>query len=145
MIHPELPNVPKTEVRKKLAEKNKTKEECVVVYGLKTKFGGGKSTGFALIYTDLDSRKKYDSRKQLLRVSVLFNIYNRTNSWTREPSPRSRRRKSRAESRRSEARPKPRPPTPEERSPSEPLQPLHPTISHYSLHLHSSPTALLIC
>eukprot|EP00178_Gracilaria_changii_P011735 TRINITY_DN3311_c0_g1_i1.p1 TRINITY_DN3311_c0_g1~~TRINITY_DN3311_c0_g1_i1.p1 ORF type:complete len:137 (-),score=36.73 TRINITY_DN3311_c0_g1_i1:24-392(-) len=71
MIHPELPNVPKTEVRKKLAEKNKTKEECVVVYGLKTKFGGGKSTGFALIYTDLDSRKKYDSRKQLLRDKLV--------------------------------------------------------------------------
>ena len=119
MIHPELPNVPKSEVRKKLADKNKTKEECVVVYGLKTKFGGGKSTGFALIYTDVDSRKKYDSRKQLLRVTILFNIYNRTNSSTREPSLPSRRRKSRAESRRSEARPRLRLPTPEERRPSD--------------------------
>ena len=74
MVHPELANVPKAEVRKKLAEKNKTKEECVVIYGLKTKFGGGKSTGFALIYTDFDSRKKYDSRKDLLRVGNSFLI-----------------------------------------------------------------------
>ena len=73
MIHPDLPNVPKVEIKKKLAANNKCKEDCIVVYGLKTKFGGGKSTGFALVYTDLDSRKKYDSRKSLLRV--IFQIY----------------------------------------------------------------------
>ena len=72
MIHPDMPNVPKVEIRKKLAQNNKTKEECVVIYGLKTKFGGGKSTGFALIYDNMDNRKKYDSRKNLLRVILFF-------------------------------------------------------------------------
>lgn len=71
MIHPDMPNVPKVEIRKKLAAANKVKEDCVVVYGLKTKYGGGKSSGFALIYDSLDNRKKYDSRKNLLRVILL--------------------------------------------------------------------------
>jgi small subunit ribosomal protein S24e len=72
MIHPDMPNVPKVEIRKKLAANNKTKEDNIVVYGLKTKFGGGKSTGFALIYDNMDDRKKYDSRMNLLRVSDAF-------------------------------------------------------------------------
>ena len=33
------------------------------------KFGGGRSTGFALIYDSLDARKKFDSKKMLRRVS----------------------------------------------------------------------------
>lgn len=72
MIHPDMPNVPKVEIRKKLATANKVKEDCVVVFGLKTKYGGGKSTGFALIYDSMDNRKKYDSRKNLLRVINRF-------------------------------------------------------------------------
>ena len=70
MIHQDMPNVPKVEIRRKLAQTNKVKEECIVVYGLQTKYGGGKSTGFALIYDNMDGRKKYDSRMNLLRVCI---------------------------------------------------------------------------
>lgn len=69
MIHPELANVSKTEIKAKLAQTLKSKEENISIFGLKTKFGGGRSTGFALIYDSLDARKKYDSKKMLRRVS----------------------------------------------------------------------------
>lgn len=70
LIHPELSNVAKTDIKSKLAQTLKTKEENISIFGLKTKFGGGRSTGFALIYDSLDARKKFDSRKMLRRVSL---------------------------------------------------------------------------
>ena len=70
MIHPELSNVSKTDIKSKLAQTLKTKDENISIFGLKTKFGGGRSTGFALIYDSLDARKKFDSKKMLRRVSL---------------------------------------------------------------------------
>ena len=40
------------------------------MYGLKTQFGGGKTTGFACVYDDLDARKKYDQHHQMVRDGV---------------------------------------------------------------------------
>jgi small subunit ribosomal protein S24e len=62
--------VSKAQIKVKLAETLKTKEENISIFGLKTKFGGGRSTGFALIYDSLDARKKFDNRKCLRRVSA---------------------------------------------------------------------------
>jgi ribosomal protein S24E len=70
LIHPELSNVSKTDIKSKLAQTLKTKDENISIFGLKTKFGGGRSTGFALIYDSLDARKKFDSKKMLRRVSL---------------------------------------------------------------------------
>ena len=39
---------------------------------VRAKFGGGRSTGFALIYDNHDLLKKYDSKKQLRKVSRLL-------------------------------------------------------------------------
>jgi hypothetical protein len=50
----------------------KAKEENISIFGLKSKFGGGRSTGFALIYDSLDARKKFDSKKMLRRVSISY-------------------------------------------------------------------------
>ena len=69
MIHPELSNVSKKDIKAKLATTMKTKDENISIFGLKTKFGGGRSTGFALIYDSLEARKKFDSKKMLKRVS----------------------------------------------------------------------------
>ena len=68
MVHPELANVSKAQIKAKLALMLKAKEECIAVFGLKTKFGGGRSTGFATVYDSMDLRKKYDSKKELRRV-----------------------------------------------------------------------------
>ena len=40
------------------------------MFGLQTKFGGGSSQGFGLIYDDEDSQKKFEPRYRLVRVSA---------------------------------------------------------------------------
>ena len=65
-----MSNVSKADIKAKLSQTLKTKDEFVSIFGLKTKFGGGRSTGFALIYDSLDAKKKYDSKKMLRRVSI---------------------------------------------------------------------------
>ena len=72
MIHADMANVSKVAITEKLAKMLKCKEESVVVFGLKTKFGGGRSSGFALIYDSLDARKKYDAKSRLLNVRTGF-------------------------------------------------------------------------
>src|SRR5574343_128893 len=63
-----MANVPKAQIKTKLASLLKSKEEQIAIFGLKTKFGGGRTTGFATIYDSVDLRKKYDSKKMLRRV-----------------------------------------------------------------------------
>ena len=65
-----MANVAKTQIKAKLAILLKAKEENIAVFGLKTKFGGGRSTGFACVYDSTDLRKKYDSKKELRRVRI---------------------------------------------------------------------------
>ena len=66
-----MANVTKSDIRDKLATTLKCKADSITIYGMKTKFGGGRSTGFALVYDNADARKKYDSKPALLRVSNL--------------------------------------------------------------------------
>ena len=72
MIHPDMANVPKAQIKAKLSQMFKSKDENISIFGLKTKFGGGRTTGFALIYDSTDARKKYDSKKMLRRVSFPY-------------------------------------------------------------------------
>ena len=58
-------------IREKLAKVYKRDENCISVYGLKVAFGGGSTTGFACIYDNLDSRKKFDQRHQMARDGVV--------------------------------------------------------------------------
>lgn len=68
MIHPGLANVSKKDVRDKLAKAYKTDCENVFVFGFRTAFGGGRSTGFGLIYDSLDAAKRFEPKYRLLRV-----------------------------------------------------------------------------
>lgn len=45
-------------------------KDCVIAFGFKTAFGGGKSTGFALIYDTLDAAKKYEPKYRLARQGL---------------------------------------------------------------------------
>ena len=47
----------------------KTTSDVVVCFGFRTAFGGGKSTGFALIYDSLDFLKKNEPKYRQKRVS----------------------------------------------------------------------------
>jgi small subunit ribosomal protein S24e len=71
VIHPLRPNVPKSELSEKLAGLYKTDKARVVTFGFKTHFGGGRSTGFALIYDDEESQKKFEPRHRLVRVRIM--------------------------------------------------------------------------
>jgi small subunit ribosomal protein S24e len=67
ILHPGRPNVSKTELREKIGKLYKADAETVFVFGFKTAFGGGKSTGFALIYDSLDAAKKIEPKYRLVR------------------------------------------------------------------------------
>jgi small subunit ribosomal protein S24e len=69
LIHPELGSLKKSVIKERLAKQLKVKEEVITIYGVKSIFGGGRSTGFALIYDNHDLLKKYDSKKELRKVS----------------------------------------------------------------------------
>uniref|UniRef100_A0A915PVN5 40S ribosomal protein S24 n=1 Tax=Setaria digitata TaxID=48799 RepID=A0A915PVN5_9BILA len=67
IFHPNRASVPKTEVREKLAQMYKTTPDLVFTYGFQCHFGGGRSTGFALIYDTADFAKKFEPKYRLLR------------------------------------------------------------------------------
>lgn len=79
VLHPGKATVPKTEIRERLAKMYKTTPDVVFVFGFKTQFGGGKTTGFAMVYDSLDYAKKNEPKYRLSRVScysMLLNILN---------------------------------------------------------------------
>merc|ERR1711915_931918 len=71
IIHPGRANVPKTEVREKLARMYKTTPDVIFCFGFRTAFGGGRSTGFALVYDNLDVAKKTEPKFRQARHGLL--------------------------------------------------------------------------
>ncbi|XP_076360667.1 ribosomal protein S24 isoform X3 [Tachypleus tridentatus] len=67
VLHPGRATVPKTEIREKLARMYKTTPDVIFCFGFHTQFGGGKTTGFALIYDTLDYAKKFEPKYRLVR------------------------------------------------------------------------------
>lgn len=63
--------MPKAALKERLAKVFLRKPEDIALFGLHGKFGGGRSTGFALVYDSAESRKKYDA-KTLLRRDGLW-------------------------------------------------------------------------
>lgn len=48
----------------------KTEKSRVVCFGFRTQFGGGRSTGFALIYDDEASQKRFEPKHRLVRSGL---------------------------------------------------------------------------
>uniref|UniRef100_A0A2K6SWN5 40S ribosomal protein S24 n=1 Tax=Saimiri boliviensis boliviensis TaxID=39432 RepID=A0A2K6SWN5_SAIBB len=67
VLHPGNATVPKTEIREKLAKMYKTTPDVIFVFGFRTHFGGGKTTGFGMIYDSLDYAKKNEPKRRLAR------------------------------------------------------------------------------
>lgn len=67
VLHPNRPNVSKDELRGKLSELYKSDKDQVSVFGFRTQYGGGKSTGFALIYDSAEAMKKFEPHYRLVR------------------------------------------------------------------------------
>jgi len=71
VLHPGKATVSKVNVREQLAKMYKTTADVIIVYGFKTQFGGGKTTGFALIYDNSDYCKKIEPRYRLVRHKLM--------------------------------------------------------------------------
>lgn len=68
VIHPGRPPVSKADLRENLAKLYKVKDsKCIVLFGFKTGFGGGRSSGFCLIYDSQEEQKRYEPRYRLAR------------------------------------------------------------------------------
>merc|ERR1712077_162145 len=71
VLHPGKSSVSKTDIREKLGKMYNCTADRVFVFGFKTNFGGGKSTGFALIYDTMDFAKKFEPKFRLVRQGVI--------------------------------------------------------------------------
>ena len=59
------------ELQEKLAKMyNVSDEKCVSIFGFRTAFGGGKSTGFGLIYDNIEAFKKFEPKHRLIRAGL---------------------------------------------------------------------------
>ena len=63
-----MAGVKKSAIKAEIGKKFKAGEDRIAVFGLKPKFGGGRSSGFVTVYEDADARKKYDTKSNLIRV-----------------------------------------------------------------------------
>lgn len=89
VIHPARPNVSRAELQEKVGELYKTPKEQVSVFGMRTHFGGGRSTGFALVYDSKDAVQRFEPTYRLVRVCMdQHAMY--TNCGRTVLSPRSR-------------------------------------------------------
>ncbi|KAJ1857240.1 ribosomal 40S subunit protein S24B [Coemansia sp. RSA 1807] len=71
VIHPGLANVSKIEMREKLAKVFKSETDLVFPFGFRTQFGGGRSTGFVLVYDSMESAKKFEPKYRLARQGLV--------------------------------------------------------------------------
>ena len=72
VIHPGRANVPKAELQEMVAKSHKVADaQQVSLFDFRTKFGGGKSTGFCLIYDSLEAQKKLEPKYRLIRNGIV--------------------------------------------------------------------------
>ncbi|CAK9782746.1 hypothetical protein CC85DRAFT_296579 [Cutaneotrichosporon oleaginosum] len=74
VTHPTRANLSRDEVAERLAQLYKADKERVVVFGLRTKFGGGVTVGFGLVYDDEDAQRKFEPRFRLVRNGMAAKV-----------------------------------------------------------------------
>ena len=77
MIHPEMAGVKRSSIKAEIGKKFKATEDRIAVFGLKAKYGGGRSSCFVTIYESVDARKMYDTKTNLNRVSDSVDLLRR--------------------------------------------------------------------
>ena len=86
VLHPGRPNVPHSEIQKEIAEKYRAKPNCVFTFGMKCSFGGGKSTGFGLIYDNEAKAMASEPQWRLVRVRAAPSPRRRSARISRTPA-----------------------------------------------------------
>jgi small subunit ribosomal protein S24e len=67
VLHPGRANVARKELQEVIGGMFKSDSKLVILFGFRTKFGGGKSTGFCLIYDNEESMRKFEPKYRLIR------------------------------------------------------------------------------
>ena len=67
VIHPGRANVPKSELRDVISGMFNADAKLTMLFGFRVKFGGGKSTGFGLIYDNEEACRKFEPKYRLVR------------------------------------------------------------------------------
>merc|ERR1712087_443130 len=71
VVHPGLAGVSKSDLKEKLAKMYKVADAgCILLFGFKVAFGGGRSTGFGMIYDSLVAAKKFEPKYRLTRFGM---------------------------------------------------------------------------
>ena len=70
VVHPNLPMPSRKDLEDRIAKMYKADKEAVFCFGFRTAFGGGKSTGFILIYESVDAAKKFEPKHRLVRHNL---------------------------------------------------------------------------
>merc|ERR1711913_81846 len=71
VFHPNDGGCSKTELREYVSGKFRCEQDNIQLFGFHTKFGGGRTSGFALIYDNKDSMMKYEPKYRLRRVKAI--------------------------------------------------------------------------
>ena len=71
IIHPGRSTVPKAELQDVVGGMYKADSKLTVLFGFRTKFGGGKSTGFCLIYDNAEAMCKFEPQYRLVRQGFM--------------------------------------------------------------------------
>ena len=72
VVHPGRANLSKAELSEKVAEMYKVKDATTIfVFGFRSAYGGGKSTGFCLIYDSIEEAKKFEPKYRLARSGLV--------------------------------------------------------------------------
>lgn len=74
ILHPGKATISKNDVREKLAAMYKTEVEQVQTFGFRTQFGGGKSTGYALIYDSAEALAQFEPHYRKVRLGIADKI-----------------------------------------------------------------------
>eukprot|EP00877_Chromochloris_zofingiensis_P008574 jgi/Chrzof1/3970/Cz13g15140.t1 len=75
VLHPGRANVSKSEIKDKLASMYDVKDaNQIFVFGFRTQFGGGKSTGFGLIYDSSEAAKRFEPKYRLIRQGLATKV-----------------------------------------------------------------------
>eukprot|EP00244_Chara_vulgaris_P008607 TRINITY_DN343_c0_g1_i1.p1 TRINITY_DN343_c0_g1~~TRINITY_DN343_c0_g1_i1.p1 ORF type:complete len:135 (-),score=39.36 TRINITY_DN343_c0_g1_i1:782-1186(-) len=75
VLHPGRPTVPKAEVKDKLSRLYDVRDpQSIFVFGFRTQFGGGKTTGFGLIYDHVEAAKKFEPKYRLVRNGLATKV-----------------------------------------------------------------------
>ena len=71
IVHPGISTPSRKEITDKLSVMYKVKDSrCISIFGFKPQFGGGRTSGFGLIYENQEATKKFEPKYRLNRIGL---------------------------------------------------------------------------